>query len=140
MVNPDDASGAALEAALVEVADCKSFQGKSDQWQLQRWAWNEYDPAYFHASQRQHQDASEIRPNGLDSKKREITPMPYAPFPPAAHRTLLRLRRDFTSDSTVIATLYRALHVHCRTIKKENDLADTIKGEVRTFETVVGML
>ncbi len=133
-MNPDDATGAALEAALVQVADCKSFQGKSDKWELQRWAWNEYDPSFFHISQRQHQNASENRPIGLDSKQRQITPMPYAPFPPVAHRALLRLRRDVTSDATVIATLYRALHVHCRTIKDEDgdDLINDINGKVNS--------
>ena len=112
MVNPDDATGAALEAALVEVADCKCVQGKSDTWVLQRWGWNEYDPAFFHLSLRQHQNASEMRPNG-DSKDRKITPIPYAPYPPAAHIFFRRLRRDITSDSCIIATVYRSLHVHC---------------------------
>ena len=121
VVNPDDATGAALEAALVEVADCKSFQGKSDKWELQRWAWNEYDPAFFHLSLRQHQNASEVRPNSLDSKDRSITAMPYAPFPPPAHRSFTRLRRDITSDSAIIAVIYRALHVHCRDVVGEDD-------------------
>jgi len=130
LVNPDDATGAALEAALVEVADCKSFQGKSDKWELQRWAWNEYDPAFFHLSLRQHQNASEDRPNGLDSKDRRITPMPYAPFPPAAHKAFLRLRRDVTSDSCVIATLYRALHVHCRDVNGDDEFIEQVDGKV----------
>ena len=129
-MNPDDATGAALEAALVEVADCKTFQGKSDRWELQRWAWNEYDPAFFHASQRQHQNASEDRPNGSDSKD-EIIPMPYAPFPPAAHESFLRLRKDITSDSCVIAILYRALHVHCRKITEDDEWLKKINSKVR---------
>mmetsp|Transcript_12443 Transcript_12443/g.23345 ORF Transcript_12443/g.23345 Transcript_12443/m.23345 type:complete len:2568 (-) Transcript_12443:2177-9880(-) len=120
LVNPDDANGAALEAALVEVADCKSFQGRSDTWELQRWAWNEYDPAFFHLSTAQHQNASELRPSSTNSEECVITPMPYAPFPPAAHTSFVRLRRDITSDSCVVGIIYRALHVHCRSIS-END-------------------
>ena len=88
---------------------------------MQRWAWNEYDPAFFHLSLRHHQNASEARPNSLDSKDRSITPMPYAPFPPPAHRAFTRLRRDITSDSSIIAIIYRALHVHCRDIVGEED-------------------
>ena len=88
---------------------------------MQRWAWNEYDPAFFHLSLRQHQTASEVRPNSLDSKDRSITPMPYAPFPPPAHRSFTRLRRDITSDSAIIAIVYRALHVHCRDVVGEDD-------------------
>lgn len=117
LVNPDDANGAALEAVLVEVADCKSFQGRSDKWELQRWAWNEYDPAFFHLSTAQHQNASENRPIGSNS----ITPIPYAPFPPAAHTSFSRLRRDITSDACVVAIIYRALHVHCRTILEADE-------------------
>lgn len=144
-VNPDDATGAALEAALVDIADCKSFQGKSDKWELQRWAWNEYDPAFFHLSLRQHQNASEYRPNGLDSKDRRITPMPYAPFPPAAHKTFLRLRRDVTSDACLVAMLYRALHVHCRDcLVDDHFLGKLDKGKQEAYspealsETILG--
>lgn len=127
-VNPDDASGAALEAALVEVAECKSYQGKSDQWELQRWAWNEYDPAFFHLSQRHHQDASENRPNALRSKTDyKVRAVPFVPFPPLAHRSFLRLRRDVTSDASLIAVLYRALHVHCRSIPSKDIFAERIE-------------
>lgn len=128
LVNPDDASGAALEAALVEVAECKSYQGKSDQWELQRWAWNEYDPAFFHLSQRHHQDASENRPNALRSKTdKKVRAVPYVPFPPLAHRSFLRLRRDVTSDASLIAVLYRALHVHCRSIPSKDVFVERLK-------------
>jgi len=128
LVNPDDASGAALEAALVEVAECRSFQGKSDQWQLQRWAWNEYDPAFFHLSQRHHQDASENRPTVFKSKTdHKVRAVPYVPFPPIAHRSFLRLRRDITSDASLIAVLYRALHVHCRCIPPKDIFLDHLE-------------
>lgn len=130
-VNPDDATGAALEAALVDVAECKSFKGKSDKWELQRWAWNEYDPAFFHLSLRQHQNASEFRPNGLDSKDRRITPMPYAPFPPTGHKNFVRLRKDVTSDACIIAMLYRALHIHCRDCDSDGMFQKTLDNEQR---------
>jgi hypothetical protein len=130
VVNPDDANGAALEAALVEVADCKSFQGRSDTWELQRWAWNEYDPAFFHLSTAQHQNASELRPSSANSEGCVITPMPYAPFPPAAHSSFVRLRRDITSDSCVVAMIYRALHVHCRTISGNDEFFHNIDVKV----------
>lgn len=143
-VNPDDATGAALEAALVDVADCKSFQGKSDKWELQKWAWNEYDPAFFHLSLRQHQNASEYRPNGLDSKDRNITPMPYAPFPPSAHKSFIRLRRDITADACVVAILYRSLHVHCSEDIEDKFLANLEHSERKAYspealsETILG--
>jgi hypothetical protein len=47
-INPDDASGAALEASLSEVAVRKCRLGDADQWELRKWAWNEYDPAFNH--------------------------------------------------------------------------------------------
>lgn len=113
-VNPEDATGAALEAVLVEVADCKSFRGKSDQWVLQRWAWNEYDPSFFHASTQCHQDAAENRPIGMVSSEtsKTVASFPYAPFPPQAHESFMRLRKDLTADSSIIATCYRVLHTH----------------------------
>lgn len=110
---------------MVEVADCKSFQGRSDTWELQRWAWNEYDPAFFHLSTTQHQNASELRPTSSTSEECVITPMPYAPFPPSAHNSFVRLRRDITSDCCVVAIIYRALHVHCRTISGKDEFSDT---------------
>lgn len=114
-MDPEDATGAALEAVLVEVADCKSILGKSDKWQLQRWAWNEYDPAFFHISVQSHQNAAENRPVGMGTTKdgERIDSFPYAPFPPPPHDSFLRLRKDITSDSSIIAVLYRVLHVHC---------------------------
>lgn len=144
LVNPDDANGAALEAALVEVADCKSFQGRSDTWELQRWAWNEYDPAFFHLSTTQHQNASELRPTSSTSEECVITPMPYAPFPPSAHNSFVRLRRDITSDCCVVAIIYRALHVHCRTISGKDEFSDTDTKQQEAYastslsETVLG--
>jgi len=120
-VNPDDASGAALEAALAEVADCKVSRGKlaADRWEVRRWAWDEYDPAFFHISQRCHQTAAENRSAMTssitsDDTTKVASSRPYAPRPPAAHPSFERLRRDVTADACVIALVYRTLHVHCR--------------------------
>ena len=115
-VNPEDTTGAALEAILVEVADCKSILGKSDKWQLQKWAWNEYDPAFFHSSVQSQQNAAENRPKGMGASKEKgkIDSFPYAPFPPTAHDSFSRLRKDISADANVIAIIYRVLHIHCR--------------------------
>ena len=105
---------------MVEVADCKSILGKSDRWELQRWAWNEYDPSFFHISIQSHQNAAENRPVGTGAES-----FPYAPFPPPAHNSFVRLRKDVTSDSNVVAILYRVLHVHfCDIEELENFISD----------------
>lgn len=119
LVNPDDATGAALGAVLAEIADRKVSRGKMepDKWELRRTAWESYDPAFFHISLRSHQTAAaEGRPKpsedlgasfGWESK-------PYAPVSIASHPFFERLRRDVTSDATVLAVAYRVLHLHCR--------------------------
>ena len=125
LLNPDDASGAALDSALAEVAE-KVSRGKTtaDQWQVRRQAWDEYDPAFYHISQRNHQTAAENRPvsgrlSGMStsspSKRGARLGQPYAPPPMLAHQSFQRIRRDLTADATVMALVYRTLHVHCRT-------------------------
>ena len=42
VVNPDDASGAALEDALGDVAVRKQKSGSPDEWELHKDAWREY--------------------------------------------------------------------------------------------------
>jgi len=133
LVNPDDASGAALEAALQEVAERRSTRGRlarlaPDKWELRRNAWEDYDPAFFHISSRNHQNAAENRPKrgmgSADGKTKEgdgAVAVAYAPCPPAAHESFRRLRRDITSDATVLALLYRTLHVHCRSVDSSAD-------------------
>jgi hypothetical protein len=128
LLNPDDATGAALEAALAEVAARKSVKGKlaPDQWELRRWAWAEYDPAFYHISLRGHQSAAENRPLAVSDqpsgeRKKRTEPNPYAPRPAAAHASFERLRRDMTSDASVLAITYRILHVHCRHAKSNKD-------------------
>ncbi len=71
--------------------------------------------------------------------------MPYAPFPPAAHKNFLRIRRDITSDASLISMLYRALHIHCRDSSDGDDFLgklDTEKREAYTSqalsETILG--
>ena len=127
-MNPEDATGAALEAVLVEVADCRSCRGKSDEWVLQRWAWNEYDPAFFHISTVSHQNAAENRPMGMVNTKtnKGVDSFPYAPFPPQAHSSFLRLREDVTADSNVIASVYRVLHVHFYNPDEENSFSEDV--------------
>ena len=77
-----------------------------DQWELRKWAWKDYDPAFHHISTRAHQSAAESRPNPPPSA-------PYAPRPASAHMYFDRLRRDLTADSCILAIIYRVLHVHC---------------------------
>ena len=105
-VNPDDASGAALEDALSEVAVRKQRSGAPDEWELRKDAWREYDPAFHHISTRAHQSATENRPKPLPAA-------PYAPRPASAHSSFKRIRRDLTADSCILAVAYRILHVHC---------------------------
>lgn len=106
LVNPDDASGAALEDALGEVAIRKQRSGAPDEWELRKEAWDLYDPAFYHISTRAHQSATEYRPKPPPS-------MPYAPRPSVAHSAFRRIRRDLTADSCILAVVYRVLHVHC---------------------------
>lgn len=108
-INPDDASGAALEEALNEVGTRKCKSGAPDEWELKESAWSEYDPSFQHISTRAHQHASENRPK----QKANATRLPYAPRPLPAHNLFKRLRRDLTADSTLLACVYRVLHVHC---------------------------
>jgi hypothetical protein len=108
-INPDDASGAALEEALNEVGTRKCKSGAPDEWELKESAWSEYDPSFQHISTRAHQHASENRPK----QKADAPCLPYAPRPLPAHNLFKRLRRDLTADSALLACVYRVLHVHC---------------------------
>ena len=131
LVNPDDATGAALGVVLAEVATRKISRGKMepDKWELKSEAWEQYDPSFFHISLRSHQTAAESRPTptGTDANY-GVPPKSFCPIPPAAHPSFRRLRRDITCDSTMLAITYRTLHVHCRDptekIKKEDDMTD----------------
>jgi len=146
LANPDDAMGAALEEALSEVADRKASRGKggAQQWELRRHAWSEYDPSFYHMSLKAHQIAAEKRPYFTDFGNPSATtaqdastsiilpgytstppPEPYAPHPPPSHLSFSRIRRDFTSDATVISLVYRTLHVHCH--KAGNKAPEQIK-------------
>lgn len=116
--NPDDASGAELGKVLSDIAERKSRGVKlsPDQWELRRDAWNAYDPAFFHTSPRSHQLASDLRPKAIAVKDAVfgVESKPLAPskqIPP--HPYFQRLQRDITADATVLAMIYRTLHVHC---------------------------
>ncbi|CAB9510311.1 protein ligase UBR2 [Seminavis robusta] len=128
LVNPDDATGAALGAVLEEVADRKSSRGKlePDKWELRRSAWEAYDPSFYHVSLRSHQTAAENRPQPPNApNKRQLFghAKPYGPLTLPAHPTFQRLRRDVSADATLLAIAYRILHLHCRENKKK-DMAD----------------
>lgn len=132
LVNPDDATGAALGVVLAEVASRKVSRGKMepDKWELMRSVWEEYDPSFFHISLRHHQTAAESRPTpkGKDPNY-GVIPKALGPVPPPAHSSFSRLRRDITSDTTILAIAYRTLHMHCRDIKKQKDMAD-LRGSI----------
>lgn len=118
LINPDDASGAALGTVLAEVAERKMSRGKlePDKWEMKRSAWESYDPAFFHISLRSHQTAAESRPKprAVETAAFGWEARPYAPNPLLAHGFFQRLRRDTTTDATVLVTTYRVLHLHCR--------------------------
>lgn len=119
LVNPDDATGAALATVLANIADRKISRGKMepDKWEMRLAAWESYDPAFFHISLRSHQTAAaEGRPKPAEDSRASFgwEAKPYAPRPIAAHPFFERLRRDATSDITVLAVAYRVLHLHCR--------------------------
>jgi len=125
LVNPDDATGAALGSTLNEVAEHKSVRGKLEpnQWVLREEAWEDYDPAFFHISLRNHQAAAESRPNTNNENIYGIEPKALAPpMPYAPHPCFARLRRDITCDASVLAIVYRTLHVHCRERKDPENL------------------
>lgn len=133
MVNPDDATGAALATTLDEVAERKVSRGKMepDKWELKRSAWESYDPAFFHISLRSHQTAAtEGRPKPTEDLSAPFgwQSKPYAPVPLEAHPFFARLRRDATSDATLLATAYKVLHIHCRS-NVDKSIAD-LKGKL----------
>jgi len=118
LINPDDAAGAALGSVLSEIAERKFSRTKlePDKWEMKRTAWDSYDPAFFHISQRCHQTAAENRPKPRQNESSSFgwEARPYTPKPSPGHVFFRRLRRDVTADSTVLASVYRVLHLHCR--------------------------
>lgn len=136
LINPDDATGAALAAVLADIADRKVSRGKMepDKWEMRRTAWDSYDPAFFHISLRSHQTAAaEGRPKPTEDTLASFgwESKPYAPIPVAAHPFFERLRRDATADATVLAVAYKVLHLHCRqnVDKKRPDLQGNLSCE-----------
>jgi hypothetical protein len=129
LLNPDDATGAALGTVLADVAERKMSRGgkpEPDKWELRRSAWKTYDPAFFHISIRHHQTSAENRPKPRSDPKSQYgwePPMPFAPTPTEAHPFFTRLRRDATMDASVIAVTYKVLHIHCRQ-HSQKDLTD----------------
>eukprot|EP00980_Cylindrotheca_fusiformis_P000097 scaffold19_cov114-Cylindrotheca_fusiformis.AAC.44 len=136
LVNPDDATGAALGTVLAEVAARKVSRGKMepDKWELENDCWESYDPSFFHISLRSHQTAAELRPAPSGSNANYgVLPKAFCPSFLSAHSSFARLRRDITCDSTVLAIAYRTLHVHCRDTRKTKDMAD-LRGSM-AYET-----
>ena len=133
LVNPDDATGAALGAVLDTVASRKVSRRtmEPDKWELNKPSWDAYDPAFYHCSLRNHQTAAEGRPK---PKAESTAPFgwearPYAPVLRNCHPSFKRLRRDATSDLTVLAVVYRVLHLHCRSVGEgEGNAASKLEG------------
>jgi len=126
LVNPDDATGAALGAVLADVANRKVSRGKMepDKWELNREAWESYDPSFYHINLRNHQTAAESRPPLPGDDKFRVKPKSFCPPLPSAHRAFCRLRRDVTCDSTILAITYRTLHMHIRDSRKKKDTSE----------------
>jgi len=135
LVNPDDATGAALGAVLEEVSVRKSSRGKMepDKWELRRSAWESYDPSFFHISLRSHQTAAEGRPqlSSKNSIKAKVfgEAKAYGPAAPRAHPAFERLRRDATADATILAVCFRILHLHCRE-NRHKDVSGLRRGKI----------
>lgn len=126
MINPDDASGAALESVLNDIAARKTRIGDADQWELKKQAWEEYDPSFHRIGTRSHQCATEHRPKQLPGQH-----SPYAPKPAAAHDSFQRIRRDLTADASVLAIVYRVLHAYCYPVDSPKPTAE-LRGRVST--------
>ena len=126
LVNPDDATGAALGAVLADVANRKISHRKMepDKWELNREAWEDYDPSFYHINLRNHQNSAESRPAFPADNKFRVKPKPFCPPSFECHRDFARLRRDVTCDATILAISYRTLHMHIRDNKKIKDALD----------------
>lgn len=125
-INPDDASGAALESVLNDVAIRRTRLGDADQWEMKNYMWKEYDPAFHRISTRAHQSATEQRP-----KQPPGSYSPYAPKPPPAHGSFKKIRKDLTSDATVLSIVHRVLHAYCFdkiSPKSKTDLRGKVRG------------
>ena len=140
-VNSDDAMGAMLKEVLSEVAELKASRDGANQWELRRSVWSEYDPAFYHTNLNCHQTAASKKPvsviKGTGSSRKlgsTPTPIPYAPQPPPAHLFFSRIRRDLTSDSSVLSMVYRTLHAHCRKADKNKDMSK-LRGKVSNIKS-----
>ena len=126
LVNPDDATGAALGVVLAEVANRKISRRtmEPDKWELNREAWESYDPSFYHINLRNHQTAAESRPAFPADNKFRVKPKPFCPAFFASHPDFIRLRRDVTCDATILAITYRTLHMHIRDNKKRKEAVE----------------
>ena len=123
LLNPDDATGAALGVVLAEVANRKISRRtmEPDKWELNREAWESYDPSFYHINLRNHQTAAESRPAFPSDNKFRVKPKPFCQGLSASHPDFVRLRRDVTCDATILAITYRTLHMHIRDNKKRKE-------------------
>lgn len=130
LLNPDDATGAALGMVLADIADRKVSREKMepDKWELKGSAWEFYDPAFFHISLRCHQVAAEDRPKPEVDNLSSFgwKPKPYAPKPSPSHPFFERLKRDVTADITALACVYRVLYIHCHADQEFASSRDTV--------------
>ena len=127
LINSDDASGAALESVLNDVAIRKTRIGDADQWELRKSAWEEYDPAFHRIGTRAHQSATEQRP-----KHSPDHCLPYAPEPPTSHEMFKCIRKDLTSDAVILSVVYRVLHSYCYD-KIPLESKEELRGKVRSY-------
>lgn len=126
ILNPDDASGAALESILGIVATQHHSRNYGpNRWELKKEAWDDYDPAFWHIPQRHHQTAAEMRPK-VDLNAEGV---PYAPKWGKCHKLFEQLRFTFTSDSLLLSVCYRVLHTHCCVKLKSKDGSSAIDSD-----------
>ena len=135
LINPDDATAAMLGKVLEIVAERKASRSRlePDKFVLIKSEWASYDPSFYHISVEGHQTAAESRPTPSvkdeDNMGKFGVTMPYAPATPPAHPGFERLRRDVTADATVLAIIFRILHMHC-SAKTRPDLVDLRVGRL----------
>lgn len=134
--HPDDATGAALESVLADIAIRRVSRGSGkpepDTWELKQEAWAEYDPSFYHCSTRNHQAAAEHRPKPKGQADGRTKPIPFAPEPPQAHSYFNRLRRDASVDSSIIAVIYRLLLLHIGEKTSDSGTKSQLRGRSET--------
>ena len=119
ILNPDDATGAALECILSLVGKQSNASNCGpNKWELNKDAWVDYDPAFWHIAQRAHQTIAEVKPiTGPKS-----SPRSYAPKPADFHAWYGNIRFGLIGDAAILSVCYRVLHVHCSDTAKSRNV------------------